>query len=85
MTRTEIQETLRDILEKDRGEKVEHFNEEARLREDIGLDSVDVISLVVEIQARFNTNLTIHDLEQATVVGDLLDVLEVKLIPRAAA
>jgi acyl carrier protein len=85
MTRTEIQETLRDILEKDRGEKVEHFDEDARLREDVGLDSVDVISLVVEIQARFDMNLTIHDLEQATVVRDLLNVLEAKLVPRAAA
>jgi acyl carrier protein len=84
MTRTEIQETLRDILEKDRGEKVEQFSEDARLREDVGLDSVDVISLVVEIQARFNLNLTIHDLEQATVVRDLLDVLETKFVPHAA-
>jgi acyl carrier protein len=79
MDRAALQQTLTVLLEQERGESFAGLNEATRLREDLGLDSVDLVSLVLKIQERFRVVLTSQDLETVHQVGQLLDQLQAKL------
>ena len=77
-SRTEIRQILVELLETDPGEKYAELADEKKLREGLGLDSVDVVSVVSQIERRFRIRLTQQELEKLVTVGDVLDILEVK-------
>jgi acyl carrier protein len=85
MERTALLQTLLDMVEKHKGEKVEKFTEDTNLREELGLDSVDVVGLQMEIQDQLGIVLTIHEFEPIHRVGQLLDLIGKKLAARSAA
>ena len=74
-----IRSTLIELLEADTGENHRDLDESANLRDGLGLDSVDVVSIVSQIERRFHIRLTHQELEKLVVVGDILDLLEAKL------
>jgi acyl carrier protein len=49
------------------------------LREGLGLDSVDVVSIVSQIERRFRIRLTHEELQTLATVADVLKLLEAKL------
>ena len=77
--RTFVRNTLVELLEADTGEKYPDLDESANLREGLGLDSVDVVSIVSQVERRFHIRLTHQELERLVTVGDVLDLLEAKL------
>jgi acyl carrier protein len=77
--RTFIRSTLIELLEADTGEKYTHLEESANLREGLGLDSVDVVSIVSQIERRFHIRLSHEELENLVTVADVLNLLEAKL------
>ena len=79
MSRAEIREILVELLEADRGEKYPSLEDSANLRENLGLDSVDVVSIVSQIERRFRIRFTHQELETLVKVGDLLNMLEAKI------
>jgi acyl carrier protein len=79
MDRAALRQALTAMLEEERGESYANLKESTRLREDLGLDSVDLVSLVLRIQERFRVVLTSQDLETVGQVGELLNLLEAKL------
>ena len=52
------------------------------LRETLGLDSVDVVGLVMRIEREFRIRLASEELAQVKRVGDLLDLLDAKIAAR---
>ncbi len=84
--RTSIRATLIEFLEADTGEKYADLDDSANLREGLGLDSVDVVSIVSQIERRFHIRLTHQELEKLVTVADVLDLLQTKLAepPKAA-
>jgi acyl carrier protein len=76
-------ETLRlaliDLLEADTGEKYADLQESANLRDGLGLDSVDVVSVVSQIERQFRIRLTHEELEKLVTVRDVLDLLQAKI------
>jgi acyl carrier protein len=74
-----IRQTLIELLEADTGEKYPSLEESANLRDGLGLDSVDVVSIVSQIERRFHIRLTHQELEKLVSVGDVLDLLQAKL------
>ena len=74
-----IRNTLIELLEADTGEKYTHLEESANLREGLGLDSVDVVSIVSQIERRFHIRLSHEELEKLVTVADVLNLLEAKL------
>ena len=78
-TRDEIRKTLIEIIEADMGESYSQVEAAMRLREQLGLDSVDVVSIVSQVERRFRIRLTHQELEKLVTVGDLLNLLEAKL------
>ena len=77
--RTFVRNTLVELLEADTGERFPDLDESANLREGLGLDSVDVVSIVSQVERRFHIRLTHQELEKLVTVGDVLDLLEAKL------
>jgi acyl carrier protein len=77
--RTFVRNTLIELLEADTGEKYDTLDDSATLREGLGLDSVDVVSIVSQVERRFHIRLTHEELEKLTTVGDVLDLLVLKL------
>jgi len=79
--RENIRQTLVEILEEDTGERFSGLDDAKVLREELGLDSVDIVSLVSQIERRFRIRLTQSELETLATVGDLLTLLLSKLGP----
>jgi acyl carrier protein len=77
--RATIRGTLIELLEADTGEKYSDLADDAKLREGLGLDSVDVVSIVSQIERRFHIRLTHEELEKLVTVADVLNLLESKL------
>jgi acyl carrier protein len=77
--RQSIRQTLIELLEADTGEKYPDLTDSVNLREELGLDSVDVVSIVSQIERRFRIRLTQQDLENLVRVGELLNLIESKL------
>jgi acyl carrier protein len=79
LDRQTIRQTLIELLEADTGEKYETLEDSMKLREELGLDSVDVVSIVSQIERRFRIRLSQQELEVLATVGDVLNLLETKL------
>ena len=85
--REDIRQTLVELLEADTGEKYADLKDETSLREGLGLDSVDVVSIVSQIERRYRIRLTQEELTTLSTVGDVLSLLQTKLTagPEASA
>jgi acyl carrier protein len=79
MDRPALLQALREMVEETTGEPCPPIDEGHDLREGLGLDSVDLFSLVIETQSRFQIKIASGDLDGITRVGDFLDVVQAKL------
>lgn len=80
-----LRKTLIDLLEADTGEKFTDLDDSANLREGLGLDSVDVVSVVSQVERQFKIRLTHEELEKLVTVADVLNLLHAKVnAPQAA-
>jgi acyl carrier protein len=77
--RETLRRTLIDLLEADTGERYADLQESANLRDGLGLDSVDVVSVVSQIERQFRVRLTHEELEKLVTVCDVLDLLQAKI------
>ena len=73
MDRQELRKTLVELLEDTTGETYPEVDESQSLTDGLGLDSVDLFSLVVETQSRFQIKIASEDLVKVATVGDLLE------------
>lgn len=79
MDRPELLRALREIVEETTGEPCPPIAENLDLRDGLGLDSVDLFSLVIETQSRFQIKIASMELEGVTHVAHFLDLVEAKL------
>ena len=77
--RATVRATLIELLEADTGDKFQDLADDANLREGLGLDSVDVVSVVSQIERHFRIRLNQQELEQLVTVGDLLNLMVAKV------
>jgi acyl carrier protein len=78
--RDAIRRTLIELMEADTGEIYANIDDSKNLRTELGLDSVDVVSVVSQVERRFRIRLSQQDLQKLVTVGDVLDLLQKKLI-----
>jgi len=83
--RDAIRQTLIELMEADTGESYTNIDDAENLRADLNLDSVDVVSIVSQVERRFRIRLSQQDLEKLVTVGDVLDLLQKKLAEGEAA
>ena len=77
--RAVIRATLIELLEADTGNTYADLKDEDNLREGLGLDSVDVVSVISQIERRFHTRLSHEELEKLATVADVLNLLDAKI------
>jgi acyl carrier protein len=85
MDRTELLQSLRDIVARSVGNEISEIDETKNLREDLGLDSIDFVSIVIEIQSEFDVELKNEDLMGLVTVKDLLDLIIAKVAAKSSA
>jgi acyl carrier protein len=85
MDRSALRQVLREMVEKNASESVGDFDEATDLRTGLGLDSVDMVTLVMEIQNHLRAGITMAEFECLHSVGDLLDLLQAKLAAQKRA
>ncbi|NDH06947.1 acyl carrier protein, partial [bacterium] len=78
MSRDKIRATIIDIIENDLGVRHEDLNDEISLRDGLGLDSVDIVSVISQIERQFKIRLSQVELEQISTVGQVLDLIVAK-------
>ena len=78
-SRETLRSTLVNLLEEEMGEPYPALDDEQEIREGLGLDSVDVVGLVMRIEQSFRVRPSSEELAEVRRVGDLLDLLEAKL------
>jgi acyl carrier protein len=74
MTREEIMNKLTEIL-KDRGFDTDGITEESKLVDDIGLDSLDLVDLTMDIEDAFSIQIPDEDLPKLDTVGKVVDYI----------
>ena len=84
-SRETLRTTLLGLLEEEMGESFPRLADDQDLRESLGLDSVDVVGLVMRIERELRVRLTMEELAAVRTVGDLLDLMESKLRAQADA
>lgn len=77
--RETIRQTLIQLLEAETGEQYPELEDGKKLREELGLDSVDVVSIVMQIERHFRIRLAHQELETLASVGEFIDLIQAKL------
>ena len=78
ITRDQIRETLLELFIAETGESLDSLADDQNLAEQFGLDSVDMVSLIMQLERRFKIRLTHAELAGAVQVGQLLDIVQQK-------
>jgi acyl carrier protein len=84
MSRDDLRGTLAALLEEEMGEPYD-LADDRDLREGLGLDSVDVVGLVMRIEREFRIRLSMEYLQGVRTVGEMLDLLQAKLEASASS
>lgn len=84
MDREELRNVLVGLLEEEMGESYPLREDAVELREGLGLDSVDVVGLVMRVERHFRIRLTMEELMEVKLVGQLLDLIQSKLTSKEA-
>jgi acyl carrier protein len=82
MQREQLRQTLLDILEQETWERPERFDDNVKIRDELKLDSVDLLSVALRAETMLGISLDSRDFEKITTVGHLLTALEKKLAAR---
>lgn len=75
MDREELRDVLVSLLEEEMGESYELRDDDMDLREGLGLDSVDIVGLIMRVEREFRIRLMMEDLMEVKLVGQLLDLI----------
>ena len=71
-----IFERIRTIIAEQLGRDESEVIPEARLVEDLGADSLDVIELAMALEVEFQRELPDEDLEKLFTVGEIVEYIE---------
>jgi acyl carrier protein len=76
--RESLRSTLVGLLEDEMGQSYNLADDAVELRTGLGLDSVDVVGLVMRLERQFRIRLAMEELLEVKTVGDLLDLVLTK-------
>lgn len=79
MERKEIEEKVRDFLIEDLEVEEEKIVPEARLKEDVGIDSLDFVDIVVIVEKNFGFKIKPEEMVGVITLNDFYDYIDKKL------
>ena len=79
MDRESLRSALSELVEQETGIKPDNLADDVVLTEGLGMDSIDLVGLVVQVENRFRIKIDTEELRQISRVGQLLTLLEKKI------
>ena len=76
MTRKEIEEKVRKFLIDDLEIDEEKISDEALLKDDLGIDSLDFVDIVVIVERKFGFKIKPEDMAGVTTLHQFCDYIE---------
>lgn len=76
MTRQEIEQTVTNFLVEDFELEPELIRQDALLKTDLGIDSLDFVDIVVIVEREFGFKPQAAELKQAKTLSDFCDYIE---------
>lgn len=73
-TYTELKAIVKDLL----GADEEKITMEARFREDLEADSLDLVELIMAFEDKFGAEISDEDAQKITTVGDAVTYIEAR-------
>ena len=78
MDRQEIEAKVKEILIEDLEIDEENMQPEARLKEDIGIDSLDFVDIVVIVEKKFGFKIKTEEMANVKTFSQFCDYIEQK-------
>ncbi len=79
MNRTEIEEKVRNFLIEDLEIDEDKITPDARLKEDMGIDSLDFVDIVVIVEKNFGFKLKPEEMQGVDTFSKFCDYIETKV------
>ena len=79
MTRTEIEEKVKAFLIDDLEIEEENIFPEAKLKEDVGIDSLDYVDIVVIVEKNFGFKIKPEEMTKVKTLSQFYDYIESKV------
>ena len=79
MERTEIEEKVRAFLIDDLEIDEDKVFPESRLKEDMGIDSLDYVDIVAVVLSTFGVKVNIEKMKAVNTLSQFIDYLEIEL------
>lgn len=79
MTRTELEEKVRDFLIEDLEIDEDKIFPEAKLKEDMGIDSLDFVDIVVIVEKNFGFKIKPEEMAGVDTFSKFCDYIESKV------
>lgn len=74
-----FKEIIREHISEDELPLLEDFNEQIDLKEDLLIDSLDVVNIIIDIENEFSIEIGDDEIKKLTDVGSCLDLVEVSI------
>ena len=79
MNRTEIENKVRDFLIEDLAADDERIHPASRLKEDVGIDSLDFVDIVVIVEKNFGFKIKPEEMAGVATLNDFYSYIESKV------
>ncbi|HEX5094764.1 MAG TPA: acyl carrier protein [Acidimicrobiia bacterium] len=79
MDRSDALTTIREVAAEVLSVEPDKVTEEARFKEDLDADSLDLVELVMGLEERFDIEVPEDDLEGVTTIGQAVDLVLAKV------
>ena len=79
MTRTEIEEKVRNFLIDDHEFDEDKIFADAKLKDDMGIDSLDFVDIVVIVERNFGFKIKPEEMAGVTTLRQFVDYIESKV------
>ena len=83
MERDEALGVLREVAVETLSVEPDQVTEDARFKEDLDADSLDLVELVMGLEERFDISVPEEELEDVTTVGQAVDLVMAKVAAEA--
>lgn len=79
MDRESLRLALAELVEQETGARPDNLADDIILTEGLGMDSIDLVGLVVQVENRFGIKVATEELREVARVGEFLTLLERKI------
>lgn len=79
MNKDEILKKIKEVITNSHYVEEDSIEEEDRLREDIGMDSLDKVAFFMDLESKFDIKIPEEDYENIFTIKETITYLETKL------